>query len=511
GLVELLYDPAAALGHLRAGLEGEADPQARVRAAIGLAKAYLLNGRTTDAAAVLEAELVCTCLPADHPMVGRLRAELLFVSLGDATVLDKTYPRYGIPDPGGDDDSGARTVLAARALHSALSGQPSGPVLQDVSAALNQPPSPGLDSGLCLLIGGLVLLWGDELEAARRFCAEAQFWPVCRGSPLCRSLAAWMRGLVELRGGHLDRASELVATARRLGGPERWQHWSFAPLIAAADLAVDRGTAADLLAETASWAAGDPGPLLLGHIWLARRGHLRVAGGDVRRGLDDLEEAGRRLVGIGCLNPAVAPWRSDAAMALHRLGQGEDGYPLVEEEVRLAGRWGSPRPLAIALRRRALLRPGKALDDLTESLRLLHLAGMPMERARTMLALGRTHRMRRSPAKARTVLSEARSLALGGGAPGLLRRIEDELLMAGGRPRLRGGANGGNPLTAGEDRVARLAAAGRTNEQIAGELFVARRTVEIHLTSIYRKLRIRGRVELPEALKSLPSSGPSSG
>jgi DNA-binding CsgD family transcriptional regulator len=175
--------------------------------------------------------------------------------------------------------------------------------------------------------------------------------------------------------------------------------------------------------------------------------------------------------------------------------------------VRLATRWGSPRPLAIALRRRALLRPGTALDDLTESLRLLDLAGMPMERARTMLALGRTHRLGRSQAKARAVLGEARSLAFGGGAPGLLRRIEDELLMAGGRPRLRAGGNAGSPLTAGEDRVARLAVTGRTNEQIAQELFVTRRTVEIHLTSTYRKLRIRGRVELREAMDALPSPG----
>jgi DNA-binding NarL/FixJ family response regulator len=45
-----------------------------------------------------------------------------------------------------------------------------------------------------------------------------------------------------------------------------------------------------------------------------------------------------------------------------------------------------------------------------------------------------------------------------------------------------------------------MAAAGRSNRQIAQDLFVTARTIEIHLTRTYRKLGIRSRRELTEAL-----------
>ncbi|MCW3003457.1 MAG: transcriptional regulator, LuxR family, partial [Conexibacter sp.] len=59
-------------------------------------------------------------------------------------------------------------------------------------------------------------------------------------------------------------------------------------------------------------------------------------------------------------------------------------------------------------------------------------------------------------------------------------------------------------LTASERRVADLAAAGATTRQIATELAVSPKTVETHLTRAYRKLGVRSRPELPDAL-----AGPS--
>ena len=54
-------------------------------------------------------------------------------------------------------------------------------------------------------------------------------------------------------------------------------------------------------------------------------------------------------------------------------------------------------------------------------------------------------------------------------------------------------------LTASERRIAELAADGLTNRQIADALFVTPRTVEGHLTQVFRKLEISGRRELPLA------------
>jgi len=72
-------------------------------------------------------------------------------------------------------------------------------------------------------------------------------------------------------------------------------------------------------------------------------------------------------------------------------------------------------------------------------------------------------------------------------------------VAAGGRPR-RDATRGRAALTPSELRVAELAAAGRTNRQIAQTLFVTQRTVENHLTSAYAKLGITARPDLAGAL-----------
>ncbi len=58
----------------------------------------------------------------------------------------------------------------------------------------------------------------------------------------------------------------------------------------------------------------------------------------------------------------------------------------------------------------------------------------------------------------------------------------------------------GGALSDAEIRVARLAAAGHTNRQIARQLFVTVSTVEQHLTRVYRKLKVNHRADLPEDL-----------
>jgi DNA-binding CsgD family transcriptional regulator len=85
------------------------------------------------------------------------------------------------------------------------------------------------------------------------------------------------------------------------------------------------------------------------------------------------------------------------------------------------------------------------------------------------------------------------------GSLATVARARDELIAAGARPR-RERLTGPDSLTASELRVARLAAEGRSNPEIAQALFVTRRTVEVHLTHVYRKLDIESREELSSAL-----------
>ncbi|MDQ3647646.1 MAG: helix-turn-helix transcriptional regulator [Actinomycetota bacterium] len=87
------------------------------------------------------------------------------------------------------------------------------------------------------------------------------------------------------------------------------------------------------------------------------------------------------------------------------------------------------------------------------------------------------------------------------GASALLERARTELIATGARPR-RSVRTGVDALTASERRVASLAADGRTNRDIAQELFVTPKTVEVHLSHTYRKLAIRSRSQLAAALSA---------
>jgi DNA-binding CsgD family transcriptional regulator len=76
-----------------------------------------------------------------------------------------------------------------------------------------------------------------------------------------------------------------------------------------------------------------------------------------------------------------------------------------------------------------------------------------------------------------------------------------------------GAQNSGGPearLTPAERRTAHLAAIGRTNAEIAAELYVSRKAVEYHLGNVYRKLGIRGRRHLAHALGGTETDGTGS-
>jgi DNA-binding CsgD family transcriptional regulator len=93
------------------------------------------------------------------------------------------------------------------------------------------------------------------------------------------------------------------------------------------------------------------------------------------------------------------------------------------------------------------------------------------------------------------LLREALDVAHRGSATLLAARAETELRATGARPR-RVMLAGLDSLTASERRIAEYASEGLTNREIAQTLFITTRTVEGHLTSIFRKLQLSSRSEL---------------
>jgi DNA-binding CsgD family transcriptional regulator len=192
--------------------------------------------------------------------------------------------------------------------------------------------------------------------------------------------------------------------------------------------------------------------------------------------------------------------RSNAALALLALGQRDSAWALAQAELEDARTFGAPCALGIALRAAGLAEGGEhGLDLLHGSVDTLERSPALLERARSLAELGAALRRAGQRADARERLAEALDLASHCGARPLAARAGEELASAGARPR-RPWRTGVQALTPGELRVARLAADGQTNREIAQALYVTLKTIEGHLARGYAKLGITGRAELPGAL-----------
>jgi DNA-binding CsgD family transcriptional regulator len=139
------------------------------------------------------------------------------------------------------------------------------------------------------------------------------------------------------------------------------------------------------------------------------------------------------------------------------------------------------------------------IDRLREAVELLRESPARLEYIRALTDLGAALRRAGRRADAREPLREALELARRAGALAIARRAHDELAATGEKLRPLA-AVGVESLTPSERRIARLAAEGRTNREIAQTLFLSVKTVESHLRGVYAKLDIRSRDELPQAL-----------
>ncbi|WP_322859131.1 LuxR C-terminal-related transcriptional regulator [Mycobacterium europaeum] len=200
----------------------------------------------------------------------------------------------------------------------------------------------------------------------------------------------------------------------------------------------------------------------------------------------------------------VTPFLPDAAEALIHLGRFDEADSLIEVLEANGRRLDRPWMLASGARCRAMLLAGRrdlgaalvaAQGAMAEHERL----PMPFERARTQLLLGEILRRQRSREKAAAAMRAAAATFEELGTPLWERRARTSL------ERINFGRADSKVLTSAEQRIADLAAAGKTNHDIAAALFISPKTVEVHLSRIYRKLGIRSRAELGRRLDRLES------
>jgi DNA-binding CsgD family transcriptional regulator len=337
--------------------------------------------------------------------------------------------------------------------------------------------------------------------------AEAIERSRCSGDRFATAFVHLFRGRLHAECGDLFAAEDDLAAPEVLAMPEVPALLTLRASVLTAALR-ERGR----LDEARRLLSDLPRPTVhLGHriYLLSAQGRLELDAGDAEAALASFTEAGDMAHGLGVENPAVEPWRSGAAIALHRLDRQAEARAQAAAELELSLRWGAPRPIGISLRALGLIEGGARGEQLLrEAVGVLSASPARLELARTLVDLGAALRRGNSRREARERLRTGIDLAHQCGASALVDRANDELAATGAQRRTvhyPGVAN----LTASERRVARRAVDGASNRDIAQELFITVKTVEMHLGRVYRKLDITSRAQLAGALARSEAGHPA--
>jgi DNA-binding CsgD family transcriptional regulator len=300
-----------------------------------------------------------------------------------------------------------------------------------------------LQFGLSFLARSHML--AGELTAATRMIDEARLIAEATGNPALVNapmiLAAWR--------GHEAQASELIDATSEEAAKRRWTSNNYARSV------LYNGLGRHDAALDAAWEAFQPDPIGYGSYLVP-----------------ELAEAASRT-GDRALLESALEWLSERTRVI-------------------SSGWAT----GIEARVRALLSEGELAESLyRESIEHLSGTRARLELARTHLLYGEWLRRERRRLDARKHLRTAFEVFTSTGAEAFAHRAERELLATGERARKRT-VDTLDQLTPQETQIARLAAEGHTNREIAAQLFISPSTVEYHLRKAFRKLDVKSRTQL---------------
>jgi DNA-binding CsgD family transcriptional regulator len=498
--------------HLQQAVDAAPDPEAAAEAALVLAHA--LSGAQRYAEAVEVLNRAAATLDAPRSELGlQLEAGAVIAEMNDPATMPPVSPRrLRLRKQAAEDPRAPAELLAAAAFISVLANEPAEVGAKLASRALRAGESGLQGAGRHWVLStgwfsqsAFTLLWSERYAQLRPLLDASIAQARATGDSTRLAMGLANRGWLALRLGDLSTAEADARTAlaaTELPAPPMFRVLNGAVLLQAlveqGELDAAEQALAPLDSETESGSLISP-PLRFA------RGRLRIAQGRVAEGLEDVLAVGALLTRSLVTSPGALPWRSEAALAHLALGDHQAAERLAEEELQLARAFGAPRALGEALRAAGVVAGGdRGASLLREAIEAFERAGARLERTRALADLGAMLRRRNRRTEARELLREALDAAHRAGARPLAEYAETELRATGARPR-RVVLTGLDSLTASERRIAELASEGLTNREIAQTLFVTARTVEGHLTSAFRKLRVQSRDELPAALANRAS------
>ncbi|WP_405967564.1 AAA family ATPase [Streptomyces sp. NBC_00015] len=483
-------DTPAGIPRLAEALDLPAEPRDQVRTAIALGTALVGRGEVRTAVEVLRR---LKGRLAGHPDLARaLQTASALLSDQDQTVRREAY-RWLTDTAERSPELVGASGQALLVRYAATAGDlPAQEAMRRLRTLLTEPADP-LAEPFLLGTAAAVAQWADELDEAERLVERglAGQHPSLL-HPMEQALLDTRWDIAAARGayGTLLAALPEAGRARRTGGsPVNADAHTLLALVETGRTPQARRLADtfDLRDTPDSWELNR---------FLYARGVLRHTEGDVAGALHDFLECGRRQSARAVHSPVVTPWRTAAAECRLALGNPQEALALATEELRLARVWNTPRTTGRALRVLGRATRGRrGLELGAEAVAVLRDSPAEAELVASLLAHGRQLTAAGERGRGRDHLREGAERAERLGSVRLLTYAEQALRTAGGR-RTTPAHTGSGSLTGSERRIAELAADGRTNTEIADLLHVARRTVETHLTSAYRKLGIRRRGEL---------------
>jgi DNA-binding CsgD family transcriptional regulator len=493
---------ADALQVLREAVECATSAPHRSTIALRGARALGLAGYTGDAAELCRRVLVD---PSDvsPAVLTLLEAELVANAWLHAGMHPEAMQRLHNPVV----DPALSTLWRVNAaMATTLAGRPVQETMRHLQRVLDSNALTTDDDSLAATIATLVLIVNDQLDVALDRCTTIIERARPRGWLIALDHGSQLRAMALTRAGQVGDAEGDARLAFEYKLPVTpppatlWAlHFLLDALIEADELAA---------AEAALAAAGlgdPPDGVLAAPLVLQSRASLRLA---QRRPADaraDLLDAARRWDDLNCCHPVLASWRIGATEAFARSHDVAAARRLAAEQLELSDRLGTPGARGAALRATAAAAPpDKRIPLLEQACDILSESPAKLEHARALVDLGGALRRANRRAEARRPLSLAVDLAHRGGMRLISRRAKTELLAAGARPR-RDLISGPGALTPAEYRIAALAAAGHGNRDIAEQLYITLRTVETHLTHVFRKLDITTRSQLPTAMAAVRS------
>jgi DNA-binding CsgD family transcriptional regulator len=528
--------PEAAIPLLQRSLEWPAADGRRAEILLALGRAQLAAGQMAAAGEHLEAA-------ARSATDARLRANALIPLLQDISsrnardfeahlgLIKPTLEELGeddrelslrlraypviAPDPGGPadyahleqlttlagDTPGEAVALGHAIFRRIKSGADADEIAELAERAARQIDALVEDGTNAIAFSAVILglRWSDRLDRAEQLLGRALASARQRGSLFDYANSLDLRAELYVRRGLL-REAEADARASLATGIEK--SWLFArgvkPLLQSlagqgrtqeAEQIIDVEFGELPLAEV---------PPMIGLVYA--QAEVRAASGDHAGALAAFDDAVRRGERWGGASPSQISDILIAARSHKALGDLDAARSGLAEADGLARQWGTPGALGEVLHTKAMVEgDGDQLPALREAVSLLERSPARLLLARALVDFGAALRRAGHRRDSRDPLQHGYELARESGADLLATLARQELAASGVRVR-REQLTGAQSLTPSERRIAEMVSFGATNAEIAQALFVTVKTVEMHLTNVYRKLNITGRNQLVRAL-----------